>query len=134
MIETDIKSLRARFFTQFSTSDPQVLWLGKKPLNINEAEPFVTFSVEPGACELVEKGVTRTHLQLGLVSLFVSVPKGTGLGEGYKLRDKFVALFRNWVSDDKALVIRGSTDLPIRETDTHLILGVRFRWDSTRSY
>lgn len=133
MIQSDISILRARFFTQFDPNDAQVLWIGKKAQNVNESIPYCRLVIEPGACELVEKGETRTHLQLGLVSLFITIPKGVGLGQGYTLRDKFSALFRDWVSDDRALVIGGSTDLPIRETDTHIVLGIRFRWESFRS-
>lgn len=132
MIQADISVLRARFFTQFDANDPQVLWVGKSQ-NVDESKPYVRLVIEPGACELVEKGETKTHLQLGLVSLFVTIPKGVGLGQGYTLRDKFANLFRDWVSGDRALVIKGSNDLPIRETDTHIVLGIRFRWESFRS-
>lgn len=133
MIQSDISILRARFFTQFNPDDAQVAWVGKKSQNIDESKPHVRLVIEPGACELVEKGEQKTHLQLGLVSLFITIPKGVGLAQGYTLRDKFAALFRDWASDDRALVIGGSTDLPIRETDTHVILGIRFRWESFRS-
>lgn len=132
MIQQDISILRARFFTAFSADDPQVLWLGKPSTNVNEAKPYCRLVIEPGASELVEQGVSRTYLQLGLITLSVTIPKGVGLTVGYDIRDKFAILFRDWHSADRAITVSGSTDT-ITETDTHVFLRIRFAWESFRT-
>lgn len=131
-IQKDLDALRLRFFSAFSTSDPQVLWLGKPTTNPDESKPYCRYVVEPGERAKVEQGATTSWLQLGLVTLTVTVPKGVGLAIGYDMRDRFAGLFNNWVSADRALVIGSSSD-SLTETDTHIHLRIRFRWESFRS-
>ncbi|PZT92457.1 hypothetical protein [Sphingomonas sp.] len=132
MIQQDLTALRARFFSAFDAQDAQVLWQGKPTINLNETKPYSRLLIEPGARELVEMGNSRTYLQLGLITLSITIPKGVGLAVGYDLRDKFDNLFRDWRSADRAISIRGSSDT-LTENDTHFILRIRFRWESFRT-
>lgn len=132
MIQADLAALRARFFTAFPADDRQVTWMGKPTVNPDESKPYCRLVIEPGAADIVEKGILKTYLTIGVITLTITVPKGTGLAAGYDIRDKFVTLFRDWRSSDGALSMGEINDGAITEDDTSIKLRVRIRWESFR--
>lgn len=131
MIQSDLAALRAQFFTAFAQNDPQITWLGKAGINPNDAKPWGRLVIEPGANDVVEQGLSKGRLQLGLITFTVTIPKGVGTAVGYDMRDKFVACFRDWRSEDDAIKIKDSFDT-LTEEDKSIKLRVRFRWESFR--
>lgn len=112
-IYMDIDTLNAKFWATALTyekgaetiPESQILTENGPVQEVDEAQPWVRWTINPGASQRVTQGETALFKNLGTAFLEVFVPKGTGTATGEEIRDALITALADWKSGDKALHI-----------------------------
>jgi hypothetical protein len=104
-----------------------------QPLSsVDEASPWVRFTISPGASEQIGGGVDRLYHQLGTASLRIYAPSGTGTRQAGAIRDGFIAAFRSWRSPDNCLNVY-KTNFTSEEVGGKYQINATVFWESKRT-
>ena len=143
MIYLDVDDLNARFWTcelsyknydgeAIVLSDSQKLVENQPDEEIDATQPYVRWTIEPGAS--VQKVNAGPHMfrSVGTAYLQVLVPKGMGTGPAVDLVDSFHNHFRKYRSEDTCLRVL-STDQRKGNDKKFYDVKASFAYESKRS-
>ncbi|WP_448538530.1 hypothetical protein [Sphingobium yanoikuyae] len=143
MIYLDVDDLNARFWTcelsyknddgeTVVLSDSQKLVENQPDEEIDATQPYVRWTIEPGAS--VQKVNAGPHMfrSVGTAYLQVFVPKGMGTGPATDLVDCFHNHFRKYRSEDTCLRVL-STDQRKGNDKKFFDVKASFAYESNRS-
>lgn len=138
-IELDRAALNDRFQGGMDVEALQVLVENQPVEEIDESRIYSFWVIDPAGSDRVERGPSAMIEQVGIAMFRIIVPAGTYLEDAYEARAKFVELFRDWRSDDKALTVLGFMDSkknvkadPTTKEPAYVALDVQFSWISRR--
>lgn len=143
MIYLDVDDLNARFWTcelsykndegdTIVLTDSQKLVENQPDEKIDATQPYVRWTIEPGAS--VQKVNAGPHMfkSVGTAYLQVFVPKGMGTGPAVDLVDSFHNHFRKYRSEDTCLRVLGTDQRKGNDKKSHMVVAL-FTYESHRS-
>ena len=141
MLNLDEAALEDRFWdTELSwtdgsntivLTDEQRLVQNQAKENLDETQPWVRFTISPGASQQDTLESNPAFLQLGTAYLQVFAPKGSGMSAAREIRDQFVAAFRRWCSSDGLTSVDRISYQTVDQAD-YTQINVSVFWESKR--
>ncbi len=131
MFTKDITTLTNRFIDLWSDTLP--VTYDHAP-NAEYPNGYIHFSVMLGASKhWYGDRITGAKKQIGRIILNAYVPDHLGNDDGFRILEKFSAIFRNW-TDGKIVVRTEDIDQPITGKDGLVRFRVSIPFESVRNY
>jgi hypothetical protein len=103
MLNKDEDALNARFAAGMDEAAIQVLVDNQPDEKVDKSRIYTRWTIQAGDSEKVQSDDLMK--QLGVAYFQIIAPLETWTDDANELRDKFLALFRNWRSDDRCLQV-----------------------------
>ncbi len=104
----DASTIRTYFETNWPVQQPSVnLYFGDVDLDPPDTEPYVRLTIVPGAQQQVSMGQTRRFRRVGIASVEIRVPAGSGDGEAQELGDSVAVVLQGRTVN--GVILRGTS-------------------------